>query len=79
MLLISQHNSLLLRALLSTFALLRKVTFGFIISVRLPVRPARWTVRLQLYSNWWNFTLTIFLKICREDLSLIKISHDVKT
>ena len=38
-LLIGQNNSLFLRTMLGTFAVLRKVTFGFIISVRLSVRP----------------------------------------
>ena len=59
---------------LGAFAILRKPTISFVMSVCLPVRPYG-TTRLPVDGISWNFVFEYFSKTCLENSSSIKISQ----
>ena len=61
---------------LGPFAILRKPTINFVMSVCLSVRPSAWNNSVPSGRNSWNFVFEYFSKTCRENSSFIKISQE---
>jgi len=62
--------------LLGAFAKLRKATISFVMSVRLSGHPSVWNNSTPTGRIFMKFDMTMLSKICKENLSLIKVLQE---